>query len=150
MVVIEGIEKPGNLGAILRSADGAGADGIIVADPVVDVWNANVIRASLGTVFSLPLAVSTTAEAVTFLRGHGIGIVAARTDGTVEYDAADLRAGVAVVIGAEATGLSDAWRGDGVTSVRIPMLGLADSLNASATAAILLYEARRQRRAAVR
>ena len=150
VVVVDGIEKPGNLGAIVRSADGAGADAVMVADPVVDVWNANAIRASLGTVFSLPLAVCTAEGALAFLRGLGIGIVATRVDARTDYDSIDLTGPVAIVVGSEAAGLGDAWRAADVSAVRLPMLGLADSLNASTTAAILLYEARRQRRAASR
>jgi TrmH family RNA methyltransferase len=150
VVVVEGIEKPGNLGAIVRSADGAGADAVVVADPIVDVWNPNAIRASLGTVFSLPLAVCSGQEALAFLRGQGISIVAARVDASTDYDTVDLTGPLAIVVGSEATGLSDGWRADDVTAVRIPMLGLVDSLNASTTAAVLLYEARRQRRSAAR
>jgi RNA methyltransferase, TrmH family len=147
VAVVEGIEKPGNLGALLRSADGAGVDAVIVADPVCDLWNPNAIRASLGTIFSLPIAACTSGEAVDWLRAQGIGIVTARVDAAAVYDSVDLRGAVAIVVGAERSGLGTAWSGDGVTAVRIPMLGLADSLNASVSAAVLFYEARRQRRA---
>lgn len=150
VAVVERVEKPGNLGALLRSADGAGVGAILVADPVSDIWNPNAIRASLGTIFSLPLAVCTSAEAVAFLRERGITLVTARIDASAEYDSVDYTAPIAIVVGAEDTGLSEAWRGDDVISVRIPMLGLADSLNVSVCAAILFYEARRQRRAAER
>jgi TrmH family RNA methyltransferase len=145
LVVTVGIEKPGNVGAIVRSADGAGADAVIVADAVSDVWNPNAIRASLGTILSVPLAVCTSGEALDFLRAQGVAIVAARVDAMTEYHAADLGGAVAIVIGAESTGLDDTWRGGDITAVRIPMVGLADSLNASTTAAVLLFEARRQR-----
>jgi RNA methyltransferase, TrmH family len=148
VAVVEQVEKPGNLGALLRSADGAGVDAVIVADARCDPWNPNAIRASLGTIFSLPMAVCTSAEALAWLLRQGLRIVTARVDGTVDYDAVDLRGGVAIVVGAETTGLSAAWSGDHVTAVRIPMLGHADSLNVSASAAVLFYEARRQRRAA--
>ena len=147
VAVVERVEKPGNLGALLRSADGAGVDAVIVADARCDPWNPNAIRASLGTIFSLPMAVCTSAEALGWLRQQGLGVVTARVDGTVDYDAVDLRGSVAIVVGAETTGLEAAWSGDDVTAVRIPMLGLADSLNVSASAAVLFYEARRQRRA---
>jgi len=147
VVVVEGVEKPGNLGAVLRSADGAGADAVIVTGSVGDIWNPNSVRASLATIFSLPLATSSAADTAAFLRERNIAIVAARVDGTTDYDAADLSGPLAIVVGAETTGLSDAWSGPDVTSVRIPMLGLADSLNVSVSAAVLLYEARRQRRA---
>jgi TrmH family RNA methyltransferase len=147
IAVVEGVEKPGNLGALLRSADGAGVDAVMVADPASDIWNPNAVRASLGTIFRMPLAVCSATEAVAYLREHGLAVVAARVDGEVDYDAADLRGPVAIVVGSEVEGLSDAWSGARVTSVRIPMLGVADSLNVSATAAVLFYEARRQRRA---
>jgi TrmH family RNA methyltransferase len=119
-----------------------------VADAVSDVWNPNAIRASLGTILSLPVAVCSSGEALAFLRARGIAIITARLDAATDYDSVDLRGSVAIVIGAESSGLSAVWRGDDITAVRIPMLGRADSLNASATAAVLLYEARRQRRAA--
>lgn len=148
VAVAERIEKPGNLGALLRTADGAGVDAVIVADPVSDLWNPNAIRASLGTIFRLPLAACSSGEAIAFLRARGIAVVTARVDASADYDRADLSGSVAIVVGSENAGLSGAWTGEGVTAVRIPMLGLADSLNVSATAAVLFYEARRQRRAA--
>ncbi len=148
IAVVEQVEKPGNLGALLRSADGAGVDAVIVADAVSDVWNPNAVRASLGTIFTLPLAVCTSIEALAFLRGNGIAILAARVGAESDYTAADLTAAVALVVGAETKGLSPAWSGEGVTPISIPMAGLADSLNVSASAAVLFYEARRQRRAA--
>jgi TrmH family RNA methyltransferase len=147
IAVVERVEKPGNLGALLRSADGAGVDAVIVADPVSDIWNPNAIRASLGTIFSLPLAACSSAEALAFLRAHDIAVLSARVGAEIEYDAADLTAPVALVVGAETTGLTDAWSGEGVKPVSIPMMGLADSLNVSASAAVLFYEAQRQRRA---
>lgn len=148
LAVVERVEKPGNLGAVLRSADGAGVDAVIVADPRCDPWNPNAIRASLGTIFRMPLAVCSSEDVVAWLRRQGLRILAARVDGALDYDAADLTGPLAIVMGAEATGLGEAWSGADVTSVRIPMLGLADSLNVSASAAVLFYEARRQRRAA--
>jgi len=144
---VEGVEKPGNLGALLRSADGAGVDAVIVADPVCDPWNPNAIRASLGTIFRLPLAVCSSDQAMAFLRAQHIAIVAARVDAAADYDSVDLRGPVAIVVGAETAGLSEIWSGADVVAVRIPMLGLADSLNVSATAAVLFFEAQRQRRA---
>ena len=143
--VLVGLEKPGNLGAVMRSADGAGVDALIVADPASDPWSPNVIRASLGTTFSLPIAVCTSEEARAALAGHGLRMVAADPGGEVAYDQVDLTTPVAIVLGAEATGLPDAWRGDDVIRARIPMHGIADSLNVAASAAILFYEARRQR-----
>ena len=144
---MERVEKPGNLGALLRSADGAGVDAVIVADAVSDIWNPNAIRASLGTIFSLPLAACSSAEALAFLRSNDIAILTARVGAELDYDQADLTGPVALVVGAETSGLTEAWAGEGVTPVSIPMLGLADSLNVSASAAVLFYEARRQRRA---
>jgi TrmH family RNA methyltransferase len=146
IAVIEGVEKPGNLGAILRSADGAGVNALIVADSATDLFNPNIIRASLGTVFALPVVVASTADALAWLKESGIAIVAARVDGSVDYTQADYRGAVAIALGSEAQGLSDAWAEVARTSVRVPMLGVADSLNVSATAAVLFYEALRQRR----
>ncbi len=143
--VIEGVEKPGNLGAILRTADGVGLSALIVADPGTDLFNPNVIRASLGTVFSVPTAVASTGDVLEWLRARSIPIVAARVEGSVDYTDADMRGPLAIALGSEARGLSDAWAELAVASVRVPMLGVADSLNVSATAAILFYEALRQR-----
>ncbi len=145
VVVVEAVEKPGNLGAILRSADGAGADAVIAASPRTDLFNPNTIRASAGTIFGLPLGAGSTDEAVAWLVERRIRLVAARIDAETVYTDADLTGPVALVVGAEAEGLSDDWRGPGIVAVRIPMLGMADSLNVSVSAAILLYEARRQR-----
>jgi TrmH family RNA methyltransferase len=144
IVVIEGLEKPGNLGAILRTADAVGAS-VIAADPRTDPFNPNAIRASLGTIFTVPVAVASTGDTLAWLREREIPIVAARVDATGPYWSADFRPSVAVALGSEAQGLSDAWSGPGVTAVRLPMSGIADSLNVSTTAAVLLYEAVRQR-----
>jgi TrmH family RNA methyltransferase len=149
VAVVEHVEKPGNLGALLRSADGAGVDAVIVADPVSDPWNPNAIRASLGTIFAVPLAVAGASEAQAFLRARGITLLAARVNASLDYDEADLTRAVAIVVGAETTGLTDTWAGAGVTAIRIPMHGLADSLNVSASAAVLFFEAQRQRRRGV-
>lgn len=146
VAVIEGVEKPGNLGAIMRSADGSGVSAVIVAAPGTDLFNPNVIRASVGTVFSVPVCVGSTGEVLEWLRERGLRIVAARVDAPTDYIAADLRGPVAIALGSEARGLSDAWAEMAHVSVRVPMLGLGDSLNVSATAAILFYEALRQRR----
>lgn len=146
LAVIEGVEKPGNLGAILRTADGAGLDAVIVADSGTDLFNPNVIRASLGTIFSVPVAVASSGEVLAWLRDKHVRIVAARVQASVDYTAADYRDAVAIALGSEARGLSDAWAELADTSVHVPMLGAADSLNVSATAAVLFYEALRQRR----
>ena len=146
VAVLEGVEKPGNLGAIVRSADGAGVSAVIVAGPGTDLFNPNVIRASVATVFSVPVCVASSAEVLGWLRRMEIRIVAARVDAAHDYSEADLRGPVAIALGSEARGLSDAWSELASTSVRLPMLGIGDSLNVSATAAILFYEALRQRR----
>jgi RNA methyltransferase, TrmH family len=145
VVVIEGVEKPGNLGAILRTADGAGVDALLAASPRTDVFNPNTIRASLGTVFTVPVAVAPTDGVMAYLQRTPTRIVAARVDADMLYTDVDLRGPVAIAAGNEAGGLTAAWSGANVTAVRLPMMGAADSLNVSAAAAILLYEARRQR-----
>ncbi len=145
VVVTEDVEKPGNVGAILRSADGAGADAVIAAGGT-DLFNPNVIRASVGTVFSMPVVAAPAEEVVAWLRGRGLRIVATRVDSPTLHADADLRGPVALVLGSEAEGLSAAWSGPDVETIRLPMEGVADSLNVSAAAAILLYEAWRQRR----
>jgi TrmH family RNA methyltransferase len=145
VVVVEGVEKPGNLGAILRSADGAGVDALVAADPRTDLFNPNAIRASLGTIFAVPLASGPTADVLAWLRERQLRIVVARVDGPDLYSATDLTGPLAIVLGSEAEGLGEAWTGPDVVAIRLPMLGVADSLNVSAAAAVMLYEARRQR-----
>jgi len=146
VAVLESCEKPGNLGAVLRSADAAGVAAVIVADPVTDLYNPNAIRASLGTIFSVPVAQGTAAETIEYLQAQQLAIVAARVDAARDYTAIDFRRPTAIVLGSEAAGLSDQWRRDDVAAVKLPMCGVADSLNVSATAAVLFYEALRQRR----
>jgi RNA methyltransferase, TrmH family len=148
VIVIEDVEKPGNVGAILRSADAAGAHAVIAVGGT-DLFNPNVIRASVGTVFSMPVAAASAIETAAWLRSRGLRIVASRVDAARLHVEADLRGPVAIVLGSEATGLSDAWRAPDVELVRLPMLGVADSLNVSAAAAVFLYEAWRQRHAGV-
>jgi TrmH family RNA methyltransferase len=147
VVVTEDVEKPGNVGAILRSADAVGATAVIAVGGT-DLYNPNVIRASVGTVFSIPVATGEAAEVAAWLRAAAVRIVASRVDAADLHVDADLTGSVAIVLGSEASGLSEAWRGDDVHGVRLPMLGAADSLNVSAAAAVLLYEAWRQRRPA--
>lgn len=144
-LVIDGVEKPGNLGAMLRTADAAGVSGIIVSDPGTDLCNPNVVRASLGTVFTVPAAVAAVDEAVRWLRDRGMAIVTSSPDGEMPYTAADLAAPCAIVVGSEELGAGEEWFEASDIVVRIPMLGAADSLNVSASAAILVYEALRQR-----
>lgn len=145
LAVLEGIEKPGNVGAILRSADAAGVAAVLLADPRTDLYNPNCIRASLGTVFTMPIAVTTAAAARDWLAQRKFQVFAARVDGTADYTQANFRDSSAIILGSEAQGLSDAWRGANVQPIRLPMLGKADSLNVSVTAAVLFYEALRQR-----
>jgi TrmH family RNA methyltransferase len=148
VVVVEDVEKPGNLGAIVRTADGAGATAVVAAAgrrPGVDPWNPNAIRASLGTVFTMPLAVASTEDVLACLRSGGFRVVAARLDAATRPWDADLRGPVALAVGSEADGLGTAWAEADIEGVLIPMLGRADSLNVSVATAILLYEARRQR-----
>ena len=145
LVVVEGIEKPGNLGAVLRSADGAGADALIVASPRTDPYNPNAIRSSAGTIFSVPIAAAPTADVIDWLGRQRIRIVGARVDAALLYTDADLTGPLALAFGSEADGLTDAWRADAIDAVHLPMRGIADSLNVSVSAAVMLYEARRQR-----
>ncbi len=147
VVVAEAIEKPGNLGTILRSADAAGVHAIIVCDRCTDLNNPNVVRASLGTLFSVQVAEASSAETLDWLRAHRLAIVAATPHAEKEYFDVDLTGGVAIVVGAEQYGLSEAWLEAASVRVRIPMRGQADSLNVAAATTLLLYEALRQRRA---
>jgi len=146
ILVAEGLEKPGNLGALLRTADGAGADAVIVCDSATDLNNPNVIRASIGTLFYLPVAEATAEETLAFLKGKGIKILSAVPDSNAVYTDVDLTGPVAIVVGAEDKGLSNHWKTGADLNVKIPMLGKNDSLNVSVSAAVLLYEAVRQRR----
>ncbi len=147
VAVLEGVEKPGNIGAVLRSADAAGVSALVLADPRTDLYNPNAIRASLGTIFSLPAAVASAEDSLAWLRTKGLQIVAARVEGSAIYTEIDYRRPMAIVLGSEADGLSPLWTADDIRAIRLPMLGAADSLNVSATAAVLFYEALRQRTA---
>jgi len=143
--VIDRPEKPGNLGAILRTADAAGVDGVIVCGGV-DVYNPNVVRASLGTLFTVPVAEATPEAAIAWLRQRGIRLVATTPDAVTPYTAVDLTGPVAIVMGSEAEGLSAQWLAAADVRVVIPMFGQADSLNLATATALLLYEVVRQRR----
>lgn len=146
IVVAEAIEKPGNLGTILRSADAAGVNAVIVCDRCTDINNPNVVRASTGTLFAMPVVEATTDEVLTWLHANHIQILAATPHTDFEYYQVDLKKGTALVVGTEQYGLSDKWMNQADLKVRIPMLGQADSLNVAAATTILLYEAVRQRR----
>lgn len=145
IVVLESVEKPGNLGAILRSADAAGVDAVIVCDPLTDLYNPNLIRSSIGAIFTVPCIACSTDECIAFLKQHGITILTAQLQDSHLYYDTDMRRGTAIIMGTEATGLTPAWRKAADAHIRIPMLGMLDSLNVSVSAAILMYEAVRQR-----
>jgi TrmH family RNA methyltransferase len=145
VVVIEQVEKPGNLGAILRTCDAAGVDAVLVCDPKTDIYNPNVIRSSLGAVFTVPIGVGSNAEAKLFLVANAIKIVGTFPDARVPYHHHNFKAGSAIVLGSEQMGLSPFWVKYSDIQVTVPMRGRVNSLNVSATAAIIIYEATRQR-----
>ena len=145
VIVLEAVEKPGNLGAVLRSADAAGADAVLVCDPATDLYNPNLIRASIGSVFTRQVAVCTSEEAIAWLKSNGIRIYTAQLQDSSWYYETDMTGGTAIVMGTESTGLTDLWREAADAHIKIPMLGQLDSLNVSVSAAILLFEAVRQR-----
>lgn len=145
LAVLEGIEKPGNIGAVFRSADAAGVDGVLLAGCGDDFFHPNTIRASLGTVFSVP-SVSADAERIHgWLTGRNIGIISAICQESRPYTEYDYTGATAIVLGSEADGLTERWRGEPARGAVVPMLGVADSLNISNAAAVFFYEARRQR-----
>ncbi len=144
-MVLESVEKPGNIGAILRSADAAGIDGVIVCDPLTDLYNPNLIRSSIGAVFTVPIATCSSEQCIAFLNEHGIQILTAQLQDSNLYYEQDMTKATAIVMGTESTGLTDTWRKAAYAHIRIPMLGKLDSLNVSVSAAILMYEAVRQR-----
>ena len=145
VLVVESVEKPGNLGALLRTADAAGVTAVLVADPACDVHNPNCIRASLGAVFTLPVAVCSAAEASRLLAEQGLQVLTTQVDAARNYWEADFTMPTALVVGSEAAGVSAQWRGADCLGIRLPMAGKVDSLNVSAAAAAVLYEALRQR-----
>ena len=145
VVIGEHIEKPGNLGTMLRTADAAGAHALVVCDRCTDVNNPNVVRASIGTLFTVPLAEASTPETIAWLRRQGIRSVAASPHASKLYTALDMTGPIAIIVGAEQFGLSPEWMAAADEQVRIPMHGQADSLNVAAAATILLYEVVRQR-----
>ena len=145
VMVLESVEKPGNLGAVLRSADAARADAVIVCDPLTDLWNPNLIRASIGAAFTVPTVCASSTETIDWLKSRGIRIFTAQLQDSSWYYDTDMTGGTALVMGTESTGLTDVWRRAADAHIRIPMLGRLDSLNVSVSAAILLFEAVRQR-----
>ncbi|MBQ9411114.1 MAG: RNA methyltransferase [Bacteroidales bacterium] len=145
IMVLESVEKPGNLGAVLRSADAAGADAVLICDPLTDLYNPNLIRASIGAVFTVPTVACSSEEAIRFLKERDIQILTAQLQDSSLYYDVDMRRGTALVMGTESTGLTQIWREAADAHIRIPMLGRLDSLNVSVSASILLFEAVRQR-----
>lgn len=145
IVILESVEKPGNLGAILRSADAADADAVIVCDPLTDLYNPNLIRSSIGAVFTRQVCAATSEETIAWLKKNGIRILTAQLQDSEWYYDTDMRGPTAIVMGTESTGLTDIWRKAADAHIRIPMLGRLDSLNVSVSAAILMFEAVRQR-----
>ena len=134
------------MGAILRTAEAAGVDAVIVCDPLTDLYNPNLIRASIGGVFNVPTAVCTSEECIAFLKANHIKILTAQLQDSYEYYDYDMTQATALVMGTESTGLTQQWREAADAHIRIPMLGRLDSLNVSVSAAILMYEAVRQRK----
>lgn len=145
ILIAESPEKPGNIGALLRTADAAKIDAVIIVDPISDLYNPNVIRSSVGCVFTIPTAIATAAETVAFLKSKNIDLYAATLQTSERYDLVDFTAPAAIAVGTEATGLSQALRDAATANIIIPMGGVIDSMNVSVSAAILLFEARRQR-----
>ena len=146
-IVLESVEKPGNLGAVLRSADAANATGVIVCDPLTDLYNPNLIRSSIGAIFTVPTVACTSEECIAFLKEHRIQILTAQLQDSHLYYDTPMSVPTAIVMGTESTGLTDVWREAADAHIRIPMMGQLDSLNVSVSAAILLFEAVRQRQA---
>ena len=146
IIVLETVEKPGNLGAVMRTADAAGVDAVIIADPRTDLFNPNAIRASIGTIFSVPLFACSSEECIKWLKENDITIYCTYLKASIDYLDADFRKGSAIVMGTEATGISDIWVEAADQNLIIPMNGISDSLNVSVTTAIVVFEAIRQRR----
>jgi TrmH family RNA methyltransferase len=146
ILVAEAPEKPGNIGALLRTADAANVDAIIISNPLTDLYNPNIIRSSVGGVFTVQIAMGTSEEVITYLKSKNISIHAATLQDSVVYDSIDYKKATALVVGTESTGLSELWREAANTKIRIPMQGKIDSMNVSVAAGILVFEAKRQRK----
>ena len=145
ILVLESVEKPGNLGALLRTADAAGVDAVIICDPQTDFYNPNVIRSSIGCVFTQPVASSTSVEAIDWLKRHHIKIFCAYLQSSQPYHQIDFKQRSAIVMGTESTGLTEEWVKSSDSNIIIPMFGKIDSMNVSTSAAVLVFEAVRQR-----
>ncbi len=146
IIVLETVEKPGNLGAVMRTADAAGVDAVIIADPRTDLYNPNAIRASVGCIFSVPLFACSSEECIKWLKDNKITIYCTYLKASIDYLDADFKKASAIVMGTEATGISQQWVEAADQNIIIPMNGIADSLNVSVTTAIVTFEAVRQRR----
>lgn len=145
ILVLESVEKPGNLGALLRTADAAGVDAVIVCDPQTDVYNPNAIRSSIGCVFTVPIAVSDSQETITWLQENNVNIYCTYLQAAKPYHQTDFTLSSAIVMGTEATGITKQWVDAATHNIIIPMQGAADSLNVSTAAAVVIFEACRQR-----
>lgn len=145
ILVGEAIEKPGNVGAILRTADAANVDAVIIANPKSDLYNPNIVRSSVGCLFTRQIATGTTEEVIAYLKANNINIYSATLQDSTEYHTQNYTTPTALVVGTEATGLSEKWRTESTKNIIIPMQGVIDSMNVSVAAAILLFEAKRQR-----
>lgn len=145
LIVLENVEKPGNLGAILRTADAAGVDAVLICDPQTDIFNPNVIRSSLGCVFTVPLVVTTSAEAIAWMNKKNITICASALSATKPYWSMDYRQSCAIIMGTESSGLSVIWLKQAQEKIIIPMSGKIDSINVSTATAVILFEAIKQR-----
>lgn len=145
ILVAEAPEKPGNIGALLRTADAANVDAVIIANPNTDLYNPNIIRSSVGCLFTNKIATGSTSEIISFLKENNINIYCAALQASVNYDTIDFKKATAIVVGTEATGLSDEWLQNSTQNIIIPMQGEIDSMNVSVAAGILIFEAKRQR-----
>jgi len=145
IVVLESPEKPGNIGAVLRTADAAHADAVIIADARTDLYNPNIVRSSVGALFTNRVATATSEETISFLKQHHIAVYSAILQEAVPYYTVDFKKGSAIVMGTEATGLTSLWREESDANIIIPMEGQIDSMNVSVAAAVLIFEAKRQR-----
>lgn len=145
VLVLEAVEKPGNLGAILRTADAANLDAVIICDPLTDFYNPNVIRSSIGCVFTVPVAAATSEEAITWLKKNNISIYCTWLQASKPYHHIDYTVPSAIVMGTESTGLSATWVSAATSNIIIPMGGSIDSMNVSTAAAVVVFEAKRQR-----
>lgn len=145
IVVLESLEKPGNIGAVLRTADAAKIDAVILADPKTDLYNPNIVRSSVGALFTNQIATGSTQEIITFLKEKNIAIYSAILQEAVPYFSVDYKNGAAIAVGTEAIGLTNLWRTNATNNIIIPMEGQIDSMNVSVAAAVLIFEAKRQR-----